>query len=643
MKKVFGILWRVVILAFSIFSFTQAYTQEEYDAYKWAYKNWITTQSTIKEANLDWKLTRQELSKMLTNYIENVAWVRQASLSSCTFTDEDKMTDNLIPYTKKICSYKIMWSNWEDFRPTSKVTRAELWTTISRMLWWDKHNVSWKDFYIYHLNALKDQWIMNNIENPTKSLARRWDTFIMLKRLSDKYGSNIDLNSWSASQYYSFSSSDYDWDYTSDDEYLSLFGRKQVIYTWEDWTKYYYDIQFLKMLKWLADKKWETDLSNFLKIQINFSEESGKLEELLDNDELLEEISWVSMEDNFQELSQREKEQAIKKVKTAANTLMAEVEKKCQKYVKDLNDAVKNIKNDKFWLKENYEKSKDYVESTTAIASTLVDTVITLVEAEINPDEEASDEELMWAAFGVLWVTFTLQSLEATYETYQQEWATNAINILNGWSASSKKDNKVYSSSSASLGYSNSYEAAQWRAKDVARKNDLAQIQTAIIVSQQDRGAFPGTNGNPANWGLTWAENRMKINDITDNLYKAWMSSIPRDPINTSLVYWLWELYGTKSRAKNNWAVWDYIYVVSKRNWVNNAWFVLMAKTEVEWWSNWVVCKNAAWVDAGYITNDTDIAKIKRCSSFTKWNICSSNSDICSYTDEDELRYILIY
>ena len=432
MKKVFGILWWAVILAFSIFSFTLAYTQEEVDAYKWAYRNWITTQSTIEEANLDWKLTRQELSKMLANYIENVAWVRQASLSSCTFTDEDKMTDNLIPYTKKICSYKIMWTNWEDFRPTSKVTRAELWTTISRMLRWDRHNVSWKDFYIYHLNALKDQWIMNNIENPTKSLARRWDTFIMLKRLSDKYGSSIDLNSWSTSQYYSFDSSDYDWDYDYDDEYVSLFGGKQVIYTWEDWTKYYYDTEFLKMLKWLADKKWETDLSNFLKIQIDFSEESEKIEELLDDDELLEEISWVSMEDNFQDLSQREKEQAIKKVKTAIDKLMWEVEEKCQKYVKDLNNAVKNIKNDKFWLKENYEKSKDYVESTTAIASTLVDTIISLVEAEINPNEETSDEELMWAAFGLLWVTFTLESLEATYEGYQQEWATNAINILNG-------------------------------------------------------------------------------------------------------------------------------------------------------------------------------------------------------------------
>ena len=127
MKKFFGILWRIIILVFSIVSFTLAYSQEETEAYRWAFRNWITTQSTIEAANLDWKLTRQELSKMLTNYIENVAWVRQTSLSFCTFPDEDKITDNLKPYTRKICSYKIMWSDWEDFRPTSKVTRAELW------------------------------------------------------------------------------------------------------------------------------------------------------------------------------------------------------------------------------------------------------------------------------------------------------------------------------------------------------------------------------------------------------------------------------------------------------------------------------------------------------------------------------------
>jgi hypothetical protein len=54
------------------------------------------------------------------------------------------------------------------------------------------------------------------------------------------------------------------------------------------------------------------------------------------------------MEDNFQELSQKEKEQAVKRVKTALNTMMEEVEKKCKKYTQDLNDVVKNIKNDKF-------------------------------------------------------------------------------------------------------------------------------------------------------------------------------------------------------------------------------------------------------------------------------------------------------
>ena len=92
MRKFFGIMWWALIIGFSVVSFTHAYTQEEIAAYNWAYKNWITTQSNIEDANLNWKLTRQELSKMLTNYIENVAWVRQTSYSSCSFTDEDKMS-----------------------------------------------------------------------------------------------------------------------------------------------------------------------------------------------------------------------------------------------------------------------------------------------------------------------------------------------------------------------------------------------------------------------------------------------------------------------------------------------------------------------------------------------------------------------
>ena len=34
-------------------------------------------------------------------------------------------------------------------------------------------------------------------------------------------------------------------------------------------------------------------------------------------------------------------------------------------------------------------------------------------------------------------------------------------------------------------------QSAQWRARDVARKNDLSQIQTAIITSQTDKWEWP--------------------------------------------------------------------------------------------------------------------------------------------------------
>ena len=42
-------------------------------------------------------------------------------------------------------------------------------------------------------------------------------------------------------------------------------------------------------------------------------------------------------------------------------------------------------------------------------------------------------------------------------------------------------------------------QTAQGRARDVARKNDLSQIQTAIITSQSDRGSWPGMKKNANN------------------------------------------------------------------------------------------------------------------------------------------------
>ena len=187
-------------------------------------------------------------------------------------------------------------------------------------------------------------------------------------------------------------------------------------------------------------------------------------------------------------------------------------------------------------------------------------------------------------------------------------------------------------------------QSAQWRARDVARKNDLAQIQTAIITSQQDRGGFPGTTSNT--WtdtnGTTTTEawNAITVDKISDNLQKAGMSSVPSDPNWSNDNYGLWNL-NTGSNENN---YWKYLYLVATRNWVSNAWFVLMAKTEVEWWSNWVTCQShSTGLDYWYITNATDLANVKTCKTFNQTTSCEITWDTCNYKEAWELRYILLY
>ncbi len=169
-------------------------------------------------------------------------------------------------------------------------------------------------------------------------------------------------------------------------------------------------------------------------------------------------------------------------------------------------------------------------------------------------------------------------------------------------------------------------QSAQGRARDVARKNDLAQIQTAIITSYYDKWIWPGMN-NKDFWS---AKYWMQMSSIEKELISAWMSNVPKDPLQTNKNSWLWSA----------WVNWGYLYIVAKRSWVNNAWFALMANMEVEWGSNWVVCENnKQW----YINNDTDLSNIKLCNTISKWNTCSNYNWQCTYTNTDQLRYVLLY
>lgn len=187
-------------------------------------------------------------------------------------------------------------------------------------------------------------------------------------------------------------------------------------------------------------------------------------------------------------------------------------------------------------------------------------------------------------------------------------------------------------------------QAAQWRARDVSRKTALSQIQSAIVTSQWDKWERPwvGDAGCTTGCAQVW----IWISVIKEELTRAWMNSVPVDPLKTDKLTWLWSFWGNDT--------WDYAYIVVKRNWTDDWWFVLMAKTEVEWSSNWIVndtVTTCAWqtdpATNWCITNGTDITEIHPCTSFTKdennaaaFTISDGN---CTYGSDNMLRYIVLY
>jgi prepilin-type N-terminal cleavage/methylation domain-containing protein len=171
-------------------------------------------------------------------------------------------------------------------------------------------------------------------------------------------------------------------------------------------------------------------------------------------------------------------------------------------------------------------------------------------------------------------------------------------------------------------------QSAQWRARDVARKNDLAQLQAAIVTSQQDKWEWPMLDSGEA-W--VWLNDA----DLSSLLIRAGLNAVPKDPLTSNTVSWLW----TTAYQPG-----EYAYMLATKNWTRQWWFVLMAKTETEWWSNYVICSG------GGITSTQDIAKdifvCTRVDEAVGDQTChwaSESDSTCVYEEVDQLRYILTY
>lgn len=439
-------MWGVTLIALSTISCTFAYTQEQQEAYQWAYKNKITTQSSIQSAKLNWIVTRQVLSKMLVNYLENVAGVKWAQVNFCSFTDENKITNDLKYYTKKICAYKIMWSNNSIFRPTQPVSRAQLWTALSRVLWWEEYNSEGKWYYIYHLNALKHNWIMDNIKN-SKVSATRWEVLIALKKMSEKFGSNIYLN-WNSIPAYDTTKnksnnkttanktgSNMSWDKTKNDEneYISnLYSNSNVIYTWKDGTKYYYDDKFLTLLKNTAEKKWESDLAKYLEIEAEYYKNGLDQLSNMDDEEMLK-MMWIDTNDiDPDNMTEKEKKQLIKKFRTWFGKIIEENKDKNSKVLEKLKKVTKNISNDKFWLKKKYQETKAFMESSNSFLDFYAETMFSLIETALSDNETNNSEEWTAKALWLIAAALAYQSKAEAYQIYVENWATDTIKLF-GW------------------------------------------------------------------------------------------------------------------------------------------------------------------------------------------------------------------
>jgi len=440
MKKIFMFLWWGFVTALFCISCILAYTQEERDVYQRAYKNKLTTQPTIEAAKLDFPLTRQAFSKMIVNFVENVIWINSSLINSCYFPDENIITDDLRPYTKKVCAYQVMWLNWKKFNPTQPIDKAQLWTVLSRILWWNKYNNNWVWYYIYHLNALKQIWVMDNIQDP-KIYAKRWDALAMLKRIYEKFGSGIYLNWNEISAYnttlkqsnkkspWNQNSRSNSWNY--ENEYISgLYSNSSIIYTWEDGTKYYYDDKFLSMLKNVAESKSESDLVKYLEVEAKYYKDG--LDQLANlDDEALLKMMWIDTNDvELDNMTNAEKQNLIKKFKSGFTRIINENKDKNNKTLKILQGITNNISNDKFKLKEKYRKTLSFIETSNTFLDAYSESLFNLIEIAVNDNGNNNSEKWTSQALWLIWIALAYQSEAEEYQNYVEEWWIATLKLL---------------------------------------------------------------------------------------------------------------------------------------------------------------------------------------------------------------------
>jgi hypothetical protein len=137
-------------------------------------------------------LTRAEMAKMISVYamkfLQRVP--DESSYAQCsTFSDRTMVNAELQSFIATACSLGLMGyyadgvGVQKEFRPNAIITRAEVGTLLSRLLWGNLYASGEEYWYQGHLSALGEEGIMKVIDSPMM-VELRGNMFIMLWRIA---------------------------------------------------------------------------------------------------------------------------------------------------------------------------------------------------------------------------------------------------------------------------------------------------------------------------------------------------------------------------------------------------------------------------------------------------------------------------
>ena len=165
------------------------YGEEVFVAYNWAINNGITTIDDVNKVQFNKKITRVELAKMMVEFMSWTLKKQPIITWEVNYRDVNyKKLWDLAWYVQLAYQYQIMWINadWtpiEDFNPNKTVTRSEFATVLSRIIFEDKYNQDWENYYEKHIKALEKVNILGNTD--PNLIEARWWIMIMLYKSKD--------------------------------------------------------------------------------------------------------------------------------------------------------------------------------------------------------------------------------------------------------------------------------------------------------------------------------------------------------------------------------------------------------------------------------------------------------------------------